>query len=963
MKLRCRPIYAFLFCLGMMFSAVTLTAQNSLSLDGEWRFRTDREDMGVQQRWFEQSLTDRIQLPGSMPEQNIGDDITLTTKWTGSIYDSSFYFNPKTEKFRQPGNIFIPFWLTPKKHYVNAAWYQRDVTIPAAWNGRRVVFEMERPHWETRVWVDGKEVPGLQNSLSVPHRWELSDYLTPGSHTLTIRIDNRLKEINVGQNSHSVTDHTQGNWNGTVGRLALDSKSSVFIKHALLYPDRQSGKVKAVVVLSQGTQKQPVKVTLKPSAMNFDAKMVYKPQSSAWVTGDTVVMEYAMGADVRLWDEFTPNLYNMTVTVAPKSGGSDVHTETFGFRDIKAMGQQFVVNGRPTVMRGTVENCQFPKTGYPAMEEAEWTRLIKVCRDFGLNHMRFHSYCPPRAAFVAADKAGFYLQVEGPAWANHSTTLGDGKPVDNYLMDEYERIVAEYGNHPSFMMLAYGNEPRGRGSLPWLANFVTYWKNKDQRFLVTSASIGMSAWRVTPESDFIVRSGARGIPWEKGAETMFDYSKGDAANWPHPYVSHEMGQYCVFPNLDEIKKYDGVMSARNYMMFAQILADNHMADQAHDLMMASGKLQTLCYKAEIEASLRTPNAAGFQLLGLNDFSGQGSAIVGMVDSFWDEKGYVTAGEFRRFCNDVVPLARIPKFVYRNDETFDADILVANYSASQMPNQDVLWRVTDENGNFVKEGKFNKHIGYGSGLPLGVARVILAEVKKPSRLRLEVTIGAYANDWSFWVYPVIENMPAPADVYVCDTPDAKMYDVLDKGGKVLLLSGKHTVRGKEVVQYFKPVFWNTSWFKMRPPHTTGILVQHNHPALADFPTDYHSDVQWFDVSHRQRVMDLEDFPPSFRPIVQPIDTWFLSRRLAMLFEANVGKGRLMVCSIDLDSQLNDRLAAKQMRYSILNYMASDKFQPAASLSREVITGLFEEKKVVKVEMGKDAPDEIKFNIGQ
>lgn len=943
-------------------SAVVAQDKATVGLEGRWAFQMDPHDVGVAERWFDRELAGTINLPGSMPEQNIGDEITLQTKWTGSIYDSSYYFNPKLEKYRRSDNIHIPFWLTPKKHYVAPAWYQKTVSVPNTWKGKRVVMELERPHWETRVWVDGKEVPGLQNSLSVPHRFELTGLLVPGNHVVTVRVDNRLKEINVGQNSHSVTDHTQGNWNGMVGVLQLEAKPQVFIKHVKLYPNIHTKRVKALVVLQQSATPQPVKVTLAPSFGGRTASQ-FKPLATKWKTADTIEVEYAMGSRVELWDEFTPNLYSMDVTVQSKSG-TDKRTETFGFRELKALGQQFVVNGRPTLMRGTVENCQFPLTGYPAMDTAQWARIFRVCRSFGLNHMRFHSYCPPRAAFVAADKAGFYLQVEGPAWANHSTTLGDGKPVDNYLMDEYERIVAEYGNHPSFVMLAYGNEPRGRGSLPWLANFVTYWQKKDGRFLLTSASIGMSAWRVTPESDFIVRSGPRGLNWEKTPETLFDYSKSDIANWWQPYIAHELGQYCVFPNFDEIKKYTGVMRAKNFEMFREILNDNHMGDQWRDFMLASGKLQTLCYKAEIEASLRTPNAAGFQLLGLNDFSGQGSAIVGLVDSFWDEKGYVTADEFRRFCAETVPLARIAKFVYTNAETFDADILVSNHGPKTLDNQEVLWQIKDEKGRVLGKGRFVKHIGYGNGLPVGVARLPLAEVKQPSRLNLEVSVGKYVNDWDFWVYPVIENLPEPANVYVCDYPDAKMFDVLNRGGNVLLLSGEKVLSGKEVVQYFKPAFWNTSWFKMRPPHTTGILVQNRHPALAEFPTDYYSDLQWFDISHRQRVMDLENFPPSFRPIVQPIDTWFLSRRLAMLFEANVGNGKLMVCSIDLKNGLDSRLSARQLKQSLFSYMQSDKFVPAQKLEPAHIVALFEEAAKQKIEMGtKDAPDEIKFNVGQ
>ena len=93
---------------------------------------------------------------------------------------------------------------------------------------------------------------------------------------------------------------------------------------------------------------------------------------------------------------------------------------------------------------------------------------------------------------------------------------------------------------------------------------------------------------------------------------------------------------------------------------------------ADSFLLASGKLQALCYKADIEAALRTKNFAGFQLLDLHDFPGQGSAIVGVLNPFWESKGYVTPQEYSEFCNSVVPLARMSKFVFNSGDTLKAD---------------------------------------------------------------------------------------------------------------------------------------------------------------------------------------------------------------------------------------------------------------------------------------------------
>ena len=198
-----------------------------ISLSGEWRFAMDRNDVGIKEMWFNKKPADVIQLPGTMAENRKGDEVTLQTKWTGSIYDSSFFFRPSLAKYRQPGNIKIPFWLTPVKHYVGVAWYQKEVNIPADWNKKRIILFLERSHIQTRVWVDDKEVGG-NNSLVSPHQFEVSRFLSAGRHTITIRIDNRLTDVNVGPDSHSVTDHTQGNWNGIVGAMLSESNSCCF---------------------------------------------------------------------------------------------------------------------------------------------------------------------------------------------------------------------------------------------------------------------------------------------------------------------------------------------------------------------------------------------------------------------------------------------------------------------------------------------------------------------------------------------------------------------------------------------------------------------------------------------------------------------------------------------------------------------------------------------------------------
>lgn len=397
----------YLFTLILILCCNIVAAQRTIDLSGQWSFGTGEQPV----------LNDCISLPNSMITAGKGDDVTTQTQWTGSTYDSSYYFNPAMERYRVEGNVKFPFFLTPAKHYVGTAWYERTVTIPRSWKKRPVVLFLERPHIETTVFVNRREV-GHQLSLSTPHEYDITSFVRFGrENTIRIRVYNGIENVGVGQDSHSVTDQTQGNWNGIVGRIELRSGEAT--PAIRVVPDIAARRV----------------------AIHVGSDSVYT---------------FHLGDSLRLWDEFHPYLYTRQV-----SYHGQPLTLRFGVRDISIRGPQFYLNGKPIWLRGTVENCCFPKTGYPPTDEASWLRIFEKCREYGLNHMRFHSYCPPEAAFAAADKMGFYLQPEGPSWPNHGVKLRRGQVIDEYLLEESRRIVDTYGHHPSFVMMAAGNEPAG----------------------------------------------------------------------------------------------------------------------------------------------------------------------------------------------------------------------------------------------------------------------------------------------------------------------------------------------------------------------------------------------------------------------------------------------------------------------------------------------------------------------
>lgn len=724
-----------------------------------------------------------------MPEKLKGERPSLQTQWTGSLYDSSFYYNPELEMFRRTGNIKFPFFLTPERRYVGAAWYKREIHIPSSWKGKRVMLFLERPHIETTVWINNQRI-GSQNSLSTPHEYDITTAVRPGTSTLTLRIDNHDSCAKVGQNSHSITDHTQGNWNGVVGRMYLYVLPEISFKDIQVFPepDKQQARVRMVI---QGS-KHPVELSLKAESFNSDIPHRVPEITQTFSKNDlkdTLEMVLPMGKDVQLWDEFHPTLYKLTATLT-QANQSDTREIEFGMRTFTIQGRWFYVNGRKTMLRGTVENCDFPLTGYPPMDVESWERVFRICRNYGFNHMRFHSYCPPEAAFKAADRVGFYLQPEGPSWPNHDVRLGQGQYIDQYLLEETIRMTQRYGNYASFCMLACGNEPSGNW-VPWVSRFVDYWKAKDSRRVYTGASVG-GGWAWQPKSQYHVKAGVRGLNWKSQCpETMTDFREYlDTVK--QPFVSHETGQWCVFPNFNEIKKYTGVNKAGNFEIFQHLLHTHGMEGKGQDFMMASGKLQALCYKHEIERTLRTPDYAGFQLLALNDYSGQGTALVGILDVFFEEKGYINADEWRRFCAPTVPLMRTEKFVYTTNETFHADIEISHFDAESLQAAKVSYRITDAYGKVYSHGVIGQtDIPIGNLNHIGQVDFPLKDIPSAMKLNIEVRVeGTDAvNDWDFWVYPETVDFTSEETIYQTDTLDNKAREILEKGGKVLIKAGK------------------------------------------------------------------------------------------------------------------------------------------------------------------------------
>ena len=925
-------------------------AQNRIDLSGTWQFKIDRDGTATATSKYD----DSVELPGSMLTRGKGDVVSLKTRWVSSLYDSSYFFNPYMKKYQVEGNMKFPFFLTPDKHYVGNAWYRRTVSVPLTWKKQRVILTLERPHIETTVFVNNKEV-GHQMSLSAPHVFDITNFVVPGKdNEIAIKIYNGIENVCVGQDSHSVTDQTQGCWNGIVGRMSLDAHPMAYISNVAVFPD---------------VENKLIDVKVKGTAKKFKFEIDGKAVKSKKLTDSTY--QIVLGDEMRLWDEYNPNVYKLAVI-----SGADRFETVFGMRSVKVDGTRILLNGKQIYVRGTVGNCCFPETGYPPTDEASWTAIFKKCKEYGLNTMRFHSYCPPEAAFTAADKLGFYLQPEGPSWPNHGVKLYNKQYIDIYLMDDTKRLVEAYGNHPSFVMLSAGNEPAG-GWVKWCNEWVAYWKKTDSRRIYCGANVG-GGWAWDDGSEYHVKGGGRGLDWSKRKPHSDDdylkdiqFPRNYKGKEPNnsPMISHEQGQWCAFPDLKERSQYTGAYKAKNFDIFEDLLRDHGMGDQAEKVLYASGKLQVLAYKYEMERNFRTKDYAGFVLLGLNDYSGQGTALVGPLNVHWKEKGYVDADEWTNFCNDVVPLARFAKFVYKSDEKISVPIEIYNATGGDLTDAKVEYNIRynskDVDGELlsatIPAGKNNE----AGTVAFDPSSISTDELSRGVKCTLSVSVKAngksWLNNWEFWVYPKTIEMPDAKNIYISDTLDSKALDVLKKGGKVLLTAAGKVRYGNDIRQDFLPVFWNTSWFKMRPPHTTGAYIDTTHPIYNNFVTDRWTNINWWELSNRAQVMNLSEFPIDYQPPMQPIDTWHVSRKCGTIVEANVLNGKLLMTTLDITKKLDERVVARQLRKSIIEYMNSREFDPSIRVEPSVITNLYEKTAPPVNMFTKDSPDELKPKI--
>ena len=766
-------------------------------------------------------------------------------------------------------------FLTRPWSYKGRAWYQREVVIPANWKGKAVYLFLERTK-PSEIYVDGKLV-GSSNDISTPQVFNLAKSLTPGKHQLSIMVDNGSgvpKQLY--ESSHAYTESTQTNWNGIIGRIELS--------------------------------------TSLPAA----------------------------------------------------TAAKDIHPN---FKDFCIKGQHFYANGHLIFLRGKHDACVWPLTGHVAMDVESWRDYLGTCDAYGINHIRFHSWCPPEAAFVAADEYGIIMQPELPFWGSFDEK---DDTLMTFLHKEGENILRTYGHHPSFRMFALGNELWG--SIDKMAEFIDDFRKIAPDKLYTFGSNYYLGYQgVKKGMDYFTTCRVGGEGWgnynthTRGSfsfadaddggminhfypNTMMNFEEGcklafpEGSSWTKavPVISHETAQFQTYPDFDEIKKYTGVLYPYNMEVFRSRLEKAGMLDQAKDFHMASGLWSLQLYKQDIEMDLRTKNMAGFQLLDLQDYPGQGSAYVGILDAFMDPKGLCTEREWRQWCAPVVPLLVADRFCFTNEDGLHAWVQVANYSGQSLNGKTLRWELTGT--SLVSSGEIKLPSTEGL-FTAGELKIDLSAFTQPTQLQLSLCIddteyfGApYHNTYDLWVYPSWSDLSKlESMVTVTNKLDEVAISQLEKGKSVLLMPDSTNLC---VGGLFTTDYWNFRMFKtisennkkQVSPGTLGILTDPKHPIFKGFPTQMHTNWQWFPVIKASHPMMLDNTGKDFRPIVQVIDNIERNHKLGLIFEFQIGKGKLLVCMADLEAA-SSYPEGRAFYRSVLQYITSEDFAPKTHITLE------------------------------
>ena len=864
-----------------------------------------------------------IAIPGTLDESRIGFPDTGSNQWHPDV-------NGKDGKFEEGAPIATR--LTRRYAYEGPAVISRTLDMSAP-EGKRVFLEVERAR-KLSLQVNGRQVsPFTPGTVSTPWVFEVTGLLT-GHDTLALTTDNSYPGWPRGAivYSSAATDETQTNWNGLLGYVRLRTEGRAFIESVRAYP--HGSQLDVCVTVSSDEPWQGT-LTVASDALAETA--------SAPGAAETWLRNLPLREEALRWDEERGDLYALTVS----GDGLDSREIRFGIRDFRAADGHFELNGRRIFLRSEANCAVFPETGYCPMSVEAWRGILQTYRSYGVNCMRFHSHCPPEAAFTAADELGMLMQPELSHW--NPTDAFASPESQTYYRAELLCILRALANHPSFVMITLGNELwADEDGHACMAALLDEARAFDPTRLYAEGSNNHYGQRGCAQTgdfyashnyydDMIRATSANMVGYLNHAypDARRDFDGVMAKlreTCDGPVFAHEVGQYEVLPDFDELADFRGVTAPVNYEIIRNRVAERGLLPRWKRYVEATGELSLRCYREEIEAALRTESLSGISLLGIQDFPGQGTALVGMLNAHLRPKPFDFARpeRFRAFFTGVLPLALLPRYTYESTDTLTAELRVANYGREALRGVPA-WLLTGE-GISLRGELVEAEAPAGRLTALGAISVPLSAVTAPSHLTLTVSLAGHENRYDLWVYPPVRPV-CPPEVYETARLDEQAERVLAAGGTVYLTppSTKEALP-KSIQAQFSPDFWSVGTFAGQEGGM-GQLIDAGHPLFAGFPTSFHTDWQWWPMAGQRAVI----LPEPREAIVTVMDSYATLRSMAQLLECRCGGGRLLLSTLGLQD-LQQYPEARALLCSIYAYLTSEQFRPQKEMTVAAIREL-------------------------
>lgn len=900
-----------------------------------------------------------LQLPGTLDENRIGYKDTGANQWhpdaTLGNEDKAFRSDEIATRFTRHFTYEGEARFT--RQIGAEAW---DVIAGEAAAGKRIFLEAERAR-VLRLLVDGKEVPDfVESSISTDHIFELTGLINEESE-LTLLSDNSYSGLprDAIVYSSAATDETQTNWNGVLGYLHLRTEEQVFVGDIRVYPVKDTVTVRMKLYAARPYSGE---ICLRCDALKENVRQSVSTRNAMT---EVVFEKIPLKENVLHWDLEEGNLYEMSVILTD----GETKDVTFGIRDFGDDGQgRLTINGRVFFLRSEANCAVFPETGHPPMTVEEWADILERYRSYGVNCMRFHSHCPPEAAFTAADRMGMLMQPELSHW-NPKDAFESESSFD-YYRTELVQVLRMLANHPSFVMLSFGNELQaGEKGHERMRELLQLARDKDATRLYADASNShYGAIGCEKASDFYTSSTFYDWQLRGTFANMEGYINGcypDAKKnynavmeqlrkeYGKPVFSFEVGQFEVLPDFDELEEFRGISDPANFRLIQERVKEQGLTEVWKRYVEATGELSRIAYREEVEAVMRTAEMSGISLLGLQDFPGQGTALVGMLNSHLQPKPYEFAKpeHFRSFFRDQLPLVLLPKYTWENTEKLCANVKVANYGKKALCGQ-LKYELREQPGD--GRGYSSAGCGESAGVAAqgvlgqvecpaamlteaGTIEIFLdtLQISKPTRFNLIMRLGEVSNLYPIWIYPRA-TPKCPEGIYETQYLDEKAKEILNGGGKVYLTpSSTKEALPSSIQAQFTTDFWSVGTFAGQEG-SMGQLIESEHPVFDNFPTEFHTNWQWWPMAKQRAVI----LPKSCEAIITVMDSYAFLRPMAQLLECNCGKGKLMFSSMGLQD-LQQYPEARALLDAIYRYMDSDRFVPKQRMEMEIFEALVQQ----------------------